>query len=99
MRLSSEEGSVVEFASTLESEEAREPVALLDCRQPRNDQFLRICSWCQRVKLGSIWLPIEVVVVELSLMTAPTVPAITHGICEDCYDRVMSENPRLVSSF
>jgi hypothetical protein len=49
MRISGGLGEEVEFASTLESEEARAAVSLLDCRQPRNEEFVRMCSWCQRV--------------------------------------------------
>jgi hypothetical protein len=91
MRISGGTGGEVEFATTLESEEAREAVSLLDCRQPRNEQFLRMCSWCQRVKANSRWLPVETAVVVLGLMSSPTVPAITHGICEDCYSRMMAK--------
>jgi hypothetical protein len=84
MRITGRAGGEVEFASTLESEEAREAVALLDSRQPRNDQFVRMCSWCQRIKANGRWVPVEEAVVELGLMAGPSVPAITHGICEDC---------------
>ncbi len=84
-------GEEVEFASTLESEEARERVSLLDCRQPRNDQFVRMCSWCQRVHANSRWMPVEAAIIELGLMSSPTLPAVTHGICEDCYSKMKAE--------
>ena len=91
MRINAGPGDEVEFASTLEFEEAREAVALLDTRQPRNDQFVRMCSWCQRVQANGRWVSVEVAVVELGLMTGPTLPAITHGVCEECYGRMMGE--------
>jgi hypothetical protein len=89
MRISSETGEEVEFASTLESEEAREEVSFLNFHQPRNDEFVRMCSWCQRVQANGVWLPVEAAVVALGLMSGPTVPAITHGICEDCHKKMM----------
>jgi len=91
MRLNGEKEGVVEFASTLESEEARKAVSLLDCRQPRNERYIRMCSWCQRVEVHGQWLPIDTAVVALGLMTAPTIPAITHGICEECYGKMMAQ--------
>jgi hypothetical protein len=91
MRISGGTGGEVEFASTLESEEAREAVSLLDCRQPRNDRFLRMCSWCQRVETDSRWLPVEEAVMALGLMSGHTLPAITHGICDECHARMMAE--------
>lgn len=91
MRIRGGWGDEVEFASTLESEEAREAVSLLDCHQPRNEQYLRMCSWCQRVHAKRQWMPVEVAVVLLGLMSGPAVPAITHGICEDCQAKMMAE--------
>ena len=75
----------------LQSEEEREAVSLLDCHQPRNQQFIRMCSWCQRVFANTRWLPVEAAVVALDLMSGPTVPAITHGICEDCNSKVLAK--------
>jgi len=37
------------------------------------------------------WLPVEAAVVALDLMSGPTVPAITHGICEDCNSKVLAK--------
>lgn len=95
MRISGGLGEEVEFASTLESEEARAAVSLLDCRQPRNEEFVRMCSWCQRVNASGRWMAVEVAVVMLGLMSDPTVPAITHGICEDCRSRLSAEMSKL----
>lgn len=91
MRIAGGRGEEVEFASTLESEEAREAVSLLDCRQPRNEQYVRMCSWCQQVSANTSWMPVEAAVVALGLMSGLSVPAITHGICEDCQAKMMAE--------
>lgn len=95
MRISGGKADEVEFASTLESEEAREPVSLLDCHQPRNEQYLRMCSWCQRVHAKGQWVPVEAAVVLLNVMSGPAVPSITHGICGDCHGRIMAEISKL----
>lgn len=97
MRLTGDNAGVVEFASTLESEEARDAVALLDCRQPRNEEFVRMCSWCQRVDARGQWVPIETAVVELGLIKGPSLPAITHTLCEECNGKVMAQISALES--
>jgi len=97
MRLTGEKTGVVEFASTLESEEAREAVSLLDCRQPRDERYVRMCSWCQLVEVHGLWVPVEAAVVELGLMAAPSLPAITHTLCDGCNRRVMSQISALES--
>jgi hypothetical protein len=50
-----------------------------------------MCSWCQRVEVKGRWMPVETAVAALGLMAAPTVPAISHGICDACYERAMSQ--------
>jgi hypothetical protein len=86
------EGGNVRFTSKLLSEEEREPVRLLEPGQPRNDRMMVVCSWCQRVsEPGGTWLPVEDAVVRDSLMEAATFPRITHGMCDDCLNRYVSE--------
>lgn len=81
----------VEFESTLLHEEARPTVALLSPGEKRNDTFLIVCSWCQRVKLSdNLWLPVEEAVRELRLLEAEQLPAISHGICRRCSETMMA---------
>jgi hypothetical protein len=66
-------------------EEEREPVALLDPRRSRSEEFVSMCGWCKRVAVPPArWLEVEEAVVELSLFAEPHPPQLTHGICEDC---------------
>jgi hypothetical protein len=90
MRIMGAKDGAVEFASDLLDEEARPPVSLLDVRQPRNSDFVRICSWCQRMAVGKTWLPIEEGVKALGPMEHDTLPGLTHGICEECRDKVLA---------
>ena len=85
----------VEFSSTLLENEPRAEVLLLDRRQPRNEQFLRVCSWCQRIRVGDAWLSAEEAVEKLDLMEEATMPVLTHGICETCHDEMMATIARL----
>jgi hypothetical protein len=47
-------------------------------------ELLRLCAWCYRVDCGGVWRGIEDVVAEQHLLEQPTVPLVTHGICDDC---------------
>lgn len=75
----------VEFVSTLEHEEVRPPVTVLQLGVPRDGRLLKVCSWCQQVEMPDYtWLPVELVVKKLHLLEAETFPRLTHGICEPC---------------
>jgi hypothetical protein len=47
-------------------------------------ELLRICAWCYRAESGGAWRAIEDVVAEQHLLERPTVPVVTHGICDAC---------------
>lgn len=87
-------GGEVEFVSTLEHEEPRPPVALLQAGQRRDTRLLRVCSWCQQVALPDrTWVPVEQAVKVLCLLEAETFPRLTHGICESCRAKLAQELP------
>lgn len=80
---------MVEFSSRLRRQEQRAPVALLATAQARDDRFVRMCSWCQRIAMpDGGWTIIEGAVRELGLLAQETLPRLTHGICEECADRL-----------
>jgi hypothetical protein len=74
----------VEFRVRTLAEEARPAQALLDPAAPRGD-LLRACGWCKKVRVGSVWVEVEDAVARLRLFEEPAVPALTHGICDECY--------------
>lgn len=83
-------GGEVEFVSTLEQEETRPAVGLLESGRRRDQRLLRICSWCQKVALpANLWVPVETAVEHLQLMETETMPRITHGICDTCAARLL----------
>jgi hypothetical protein len=85
MRIQGGDQGGVEFASTPKWQEPRTAVPLLDCHQVRNRKLVRACSWCQRIATAGQWLPVEAAVEALGLMESATLPALTHGICEECH--------------
>lgn len=75
----------VEFCSVLEWEEHRPKVRLLDCHQPRDERWTRVCSWCENVAISDeIWVPVEEAVDRLNLLADNTLPKLTHGMCPQC---------------
>ncbi|MDX1494064.1 MAG: hypothetical protein R3253_08405 [Longimicrobiales bacterium] len=79
----------VGFRSWLVREEARPPLAVLDIREARGDGLLRICSWCNKVAVDDGWMELEDAAERLLLFEAPTLPDITHGMCDGCETEVM----------
>ncbi len=79
----------IEFSSELQSATDRSPVGLLDAAVARSAASVRICSWCQRIAVGAEeWVEAEAAVDRLGLLQTDALPALTHGICPTCYDRM-----------
>ncbi|MDH5520763.1 MAG: hypothetical protein OEZ14_09555, partial [Acidimicrobiia bacterium] len=84
MTVTPEADARVRFRCALVFEESREPVALLDSRSQRDldAEPILVCSWCGRGKSGSWWLDIEELVNAERLLEEPSMPPISHGICD-----------------
>ena len=74
--------------SRLLRSETRPAVPLLDSRRPRDGRLLRSCSFCKRVEAHERWCEVEEAVEILRLFDSYSLPALTHGVCPDCYRRV-----------
>ncbi|MEO2032810.1 MAG: hypothetical protein ABGZ35_12060 [Planctomycetaceae bacterium] len=81
----------VQFTGRLIREEPREAVSFVDSTVDRTDEFVVMCSWCKRVEASGRWLEVELAVRRLNLFDHKEMPQITHGICGDCAERVLSE--------
>jgi hypothetical protein len=57
-------------------------------------ELLRLCAWCYRADRDGSWRAFEDVVAEEGLLELPTVPVVTHGICEDCLADTAAEFER-----
>jgi hypothetical protein len=82
----------VEFRTWIEREEPyAKPIQLLDPTATNDPaKLLRMCAWCKKIDVEDAWVEIEEAVSQLRLFDHPTVPAITHGICDDCFKMVAS---------
>ncbi len=81
----------VEFVSTLLHAEAREPVRLLEPGHVRDEaRVVRICSWCEKAaRPDNRWVPVEEAVAAQHLLEGEKLPQVTHGICQECMDRMI----------
>lgn len=82
----------VDFESRIVRTETREPMLLLDPAEPRDpDEFLKACSTCKRIAMGeSQWVEIEQAMPLLRLNERARTPRITHGLCEECHERIVA---------
>ncbi len=81
-------GEGLRYVSTILREEPRSPVALLAAGAPRSERLLVMCSWCKAVKTPAGWREVEEAVASLGLFLPTLPPAISHGICPACRDRL-----------
>lgn len=65
--------------------ESRLSQPLLEHATPRGDSLMLMCSWCNRVRVDTGWVEIEVAVAEEALFEEEMLPALSHGICDDCF--------------
>ncbi len=78
------------FDSVIERAEARPARPPLDgLAAGSSGVIVRVCSWCKRMQVRETWQEVEVAVERLGLFAGGPSPALTHGMCEDCYARIM----------
>ena len=88
MRQAPDRGVV--FDSVVERTEARPRAPLVSGPPPGSSGVIvRVCSWCRRVHVRETWQEVEAAVEALGLFAGGPEPALSHGMCEDCYARIM----------
>ena len=88
MNMSPLERGSIEFQVRTLALEKRPPQALLDIQQQRSSTLLRMCAWCKKVWSDGAWLEIEEAIVQMNLLDAPSLPMLTHTICEECDEQM-----------
>ena len=78
------DSSRVDFESVVVRLEPRSIQRLWDRRTIRTGAHVRSCAWCKRIHVGSEWLEVEDALEPLRIFEMEKLPAITHGICDDC---------------
>jgi hypothetical protein len=81
---------VTDFRVRTLSQKAWERQPLLDTERPHSEELLRVCGWCKKVHAGGRWAEVEEAVSLLGLFVRSLLPDVTHGICEDCYARIVA---------
>jgi hypothetical protein len=77
-------GRLVLFSASPREEVRREPQPLLDVSAPRGEDTIEMCGWCDRFRVDGEWVEVEVAAERLNLFARTELPAISHGICDDC---------------
>lgn len=92
MEVTLRESGHVAFEVKLVESQPREPVELLRVGRAPSDALIRMCSWCKRVPLpDGVWVEVEQALDVLHLFEASgPLPAITHGICPACMDKMLA---------
>lgn len=74
--------------STVRRTEPNPGGAVLQGGSSHTGPMLRVCSWCTKVDMDGGWEELEVAVPKLHLFEAGPLPTLTHGICEECLERM-----------
>jgi hypothetical protein len=54
------------------------------------ETHMTACSWCNSLKQGDQWLPIDHLACYGRLFQHPILPQLTHGICPTCYNTLLT---------
>ena len=81
-------GGAVEFHTRVLVQEERPAQAALRAGGVRREPLLRICGWCKKVPDGFGWVEIESAVEKFGWFDSEVLPALTHGICPECEERM-----------
>ncbi|MEO8030684.1 MAG: hypothetical protein ABJC74_08700 [Gemmatimonadota bacterium] len=91
MEMAPDAAGGVWFRVSIDREQERPPVTLLEGGRPRSGELLTVCSWCERVNLPvDRWVEVEEAVQELRLFEVSPLPRLSHGICHSCCETMMN---------
>jgi len=85
------ENETVQFETVLVQSNDHARQRILDRFTPRTEEIITMCSWCNRINLSGKWLEIDAAISSLELFEQPSLPQISHGMCEVCFESVSKE--------
>jgi hypothetical protein len=51
-----------------------------------------LCSMCKKIRVDEkTWVEVEEGIAQLGLFHTPAMPALSHGVCDACYNRFVQE--------
>ena len=78
-------GRAVLFSARLRAEDEREqPQPLLDPEEPRGEEVLPMCGWCDRFEVDGEWVEVEEAARRLDLFDRAELPTLDHTVCPEC---------------
>ncbi len=84
IRIISNDDGAIEFRSSEIAGAERGPRRLLDTTAWRSDDFIRFCSWCNRIDLEGEWYELDDGVARARLFEQALLPMVTHSCCPEC---------------
>jgi len=92
MKMTPMQDESIEFKSCIVREEIRDPILLLDKEIERSNDFLTICSWCNKIKVNEEeWVEVEIAIEQLTIFGEKALPKLSHGMCSCCLDAAQKE--------
>ena len=84
----SEEG--VQFETFTSYIEERPPQEIFRRSSKVIDEVVIACSWCKKIKTAeNVWHEVEQAIQILQLFDVDPAPQLSHGMCEDCYGKMI----------
>jgi hypothetical protein len=77
-------GGALELEGTLVRTQARQPASILDCRTPRTDERVAICSLCRAVLVGNDWVTVDDAIGRRRWFAGSRLPQLEESICPAC---------------
>ena len=90
--------SKVEFRNRMIRAEPRQSIRLLESGVPRSGSLIVMCSWCKKIRQDGRWLELDQAITVLRLFETRLLPAISHGACEECVDRILGTKGKVNES-
>lgn len=82
----------IEFVCKIKKETKRDKIDILDKNLSRNENFIKMCSYCKSIKVDeNNWMGTVEAIFHLGLFNEPSLPKISHGVCPRCYNKVIRE--------
>jgi hypothetical protein len=86
MKIAPQKDDEVQFDSRTIWTQSRMPAIIFKNTTPPTDNLLIMCSWCNKIETGNgKWEEVEEAIESLGLFELETLPTISHGMCDSCY--------------
>ena len=67
------------------------PFRMPDNNLRRSGEYISLCGWCGKIRVGNDWLGLGEAIGKLQLFDLSALPTLTHGLCRSCEVEVKKE--------